>query len=52
MKKVRATPEWKEFLERGAFNITALDGEAYKAWLIKEEARHRQLMQEAGFLAK
>ncbi len=52
MKKVRATPEWKDFLERGAFNTTALDGDAYKAWLTKEENRHRQLMQEAGFLAK
>ena len=52
LKKVRATPDWKEFLERGAFNTTALDGEPYRAWLTKEEARHRQLMQEAGFLAK
>ncbi len=52
MKKVRATPEWKDFLERGAFNTAALEGDAYKAWLTKEENRHRQLMQEAGFLAK
>jgi tripartite-type tricarboxylate transporter receptor subunit TctC len=52
LTKVRATPEWKEFIERGAFNTTALDGDAFKAWLTKEEQRHRQLMQEAGFLAK
>jgi len=52
LKKVRATPEWKEFLERGAFNTTALEGEPFRAWLAKEELRHRQLMQEAGFLAK
>ena len=52
LKKVQATPEWKDFLERGAFNTTALEGEAFKAWLAKEEDRHRQLMQEAGFLAK
>jgi tripartite-type tricarboxylate transporter receptor subunit TctC len=52
MKKVRATQEWKEFIERGAFNTTALEGEPYKAWLAKEEGRHRQLMQEAGFIAK
>jgi putative tricarboxylic transport membrane protein len=52
LKKVQATPEWKEFLERGAFNTTALEGDAFKAWLAKEETRHRQLMQEAGFLAK
>jgi tripartite-type tricarboxylate transporter receptor subunit TctC len=52
LKKVQATPEWKEFLERGAFNTTSLEGDAYRAWLVKEEQRHRQLMQEAGFLAK
>ncbi len=52
LKKVRATPEWKEFLERGAFNTTTLEGEPFRAWLAKEEQRHRQLMQEAGFLAK
>jgi len=39
-------------LERGAFNTTSLEGDAFKAWLAKEETRHRQLMQEAGFLAK
>jgi len=52
LKKVQATADWKEFLERGAFNTTSLEGEAFKAWLTKEETRHRQLMQEAGFLAK
>jgi len=52
LKKVLATQDWKDFLERGAFNTTALEGDAFKAWLSKEEQRHRQLMQEAGFLAK
>jgi tripartite-type tricarboxylate transporter receptor subunit TctC len=52
LKKVQATADWKEFLERGAFNTTSLEGDAFRAWLTKEEARHRQLMQEAGFLAK
>jgi putative tricarboxylic transport membrane protein len=50
MKKVRATPEWKEFIERGAFNTTALEGEPFRAWLTKAETTHRQLMQEAGFI--
>ena len=52
LKKVRATPEWKEFMEKGAFNQTALSGEEYKNWVAKEEQRHIQLMKEAGFLAK
>ncbi|MCU0805465.1 MAG: tripartite tricarboxylate transporter substrate binding protein [Burkholderiales bacterium] len=51
LKKVRETPEWKEFMEKGAFNQTALIGDDYKAWLQKEEQRHYQLMKEAGFLA-
>ncbi len=52
LKKVQGTPEWKEFIERGAFNTTSLEGDSYRTWLTKEEARHRTLMQEAGFLAK
>jgi tripartite-type tricarboxylate transporter receptor subunit TctC len=51
LKKVRATPEWKEFMEKGAFNQTALSGNDYKNWVAKEEQRHIQLMKEAGFLA-
>ena len=52
LSKVRAAPEWKEFLEKGAFNATALVGDDYRKWVAKEEQRHVQLMQEAGFLAK
>ena len=50
--KVRATPEWKEFMERGAFNQTALTGQAYADWVAKAETLHFGLMKEAGFLAK
>jgi tripartite-type tricarboxylate transporter receptor subunit TctC len=49
-KKLRTTPEWKEFMEKGAFNQTALKGDDYRDWVRKEEARHIQLMKEAGFL--
>jgi len=49
--KVRQTAEWKEFMEKGAFNQTALTGDAYRDWLGKEEARHISLMKEAGFIA-
>ena len=51
MEKVRATPEWKEFMEQGAFNQTFMTGESFQAWLAKEELRHLRLMKEAGFLA-
>ena len=52
LKKVRETSEWKEFMEKGAFNPKALAGNEFKAWLAKEEQRHLTLMTEAGFLAK
>ncbi|MBA4176518.1 MAG: tricarboxylate transporter [Leptothrix sp. (in: Bacteria)] len=52
MKKVRDTPDWKEFMEKGAFNTTALAGAEYRKWLEAAEANHRQLMTEAGFMAK
>jgi putative tricarboxylic transport membrane protein len=52
LKKVQASAEWKEFLERGAFNTTSLEGDEFRSWLTREETRHRSLMEEAGFLAK
>jgi putative tricarboxylic transport membrane protein len=51
MKKVRETPEWKDLMKTGAFNQTFMTGNEYRAWVEKEEARHRDLMKEAGFLA-
>lgn len=51
LKKVRETPEWKKFMEEGAFNTTALTGKEYADWVAKEEKRHYELMKEAGFLA-
>jgi tripartite-type tricarboxylate transporter receptor subunit TctC len=51
-KKVRATPDWKEFMEKGAFKDQALTGKEYVDWLQKAEDLHKGLMQEAGFLAK
>jgi putative tricarboxylic transport membrane protein len=52
MKKVRETPDWKEFMEKGAFNTTALSGPDFVKWLTTAEANHKELMTEAGFLAK
>jgi putative tricarboxylic transport membrane protein len=51
-RKVRETPEWKEFMERGAFNQTFLSGKEYAEWIAKAEREHVALMKEAGFLAK
>jgi tripartite-type tricarboxylate transporter receptor subunit TctC len=51
-KKIQATPDWKEFMEKGAFDSTTLTGDEFVKWLTKEEQRHQSLMSEAGFLAK
>ncbi len=50
--KVFETPEWKTFMQSGAFNLTRLKGQEYAAWVAKEEARHISLMKAAGFIAK
>jgi len=49
-KKVRATPEWQDFMKNGAFNTTFLTGADYAKWVEVEEKRHQVLMKEAGFL--
>jgi putative tricarboxylic transport membrane protein len=51
-QKVRETPDWKDFMEKGAFNKTFLTGEEYKAWLSEAETLHKDLMTKAGFVAK
>jgi tripartite-type tricarboxylate transporter receptor subunit TctC len=51
-RKVRATPDWKEFVEKGAFKDTFMIGKEFVDWLGRAEATHRTLMQEAGFIAK
>jgi tripartite-type tricarboxylate transporter receptor subunit TctC len=50
-KRLRDTPEWKKFMEDGAFNQTFMAGKEYAAWVAKAETQHRDLMKDAGFLA-
>lgn len=51
LAKVRATPEWKDFMDKGAFKQTSLSGQEYFDWLGRAEQAHRVLMKEAGFIA-
>jgi putative tricarboxylic transport membrane protein len=51
-KKVRATPEWKAFMEKGAFNQSFMTGSEFHKWLTDAAATHHQLMEKAGFLHK
>ena len=50
-RKVQQTPEWKDLMEKGAFDTTSLEGKQYADWVAREEARHISLMKAAGFMA-
>ena len=52
MKKVRETPEWKAFMEKGAFNQSFMTGAEFDGWLAKAADLHHTLMKNAGFLHK
>jgi tripartite-type tricarboxylate transporter receptor subunit TctC len=52
IQKIRATPEWLDFMEKGAFNQTFMAGTDFEKWVASAETIHHGLMQEAGFLAK
>ena len=50
--KVRALPEWREFMDKGAFRPATMRGQEFFDWLGRNEQMHRVLMREAGFLAQ
>lgn len=50
LKKVRETPEWKAYMEKGAFNQSFMTGAEFETWLKNAAATHHQLMEKAGFL--
>ena len=52
LKKVVATPEWKDYLEKKALKESFLTGPDFVKFLEKDEAFHNKLMNEAGFAAK
>ena len=51
-QKMRQTPDWKKFMEDGAFNDTFMTGDEFAKWVEAAEKTHYELMKEAGFLAK
>jgi tripartite-type tricarboxylate transporter receptor subunit TctC len=51
LAKVRGTPEWKDFMNKGAFKQTTLTGQEFIDWLGRAEQAHRVLMKDAGFIA-
>ncbi|GIL39923.1 Bug family tripartite tricarboxylate transporter substrate binding protein [Roseiterribacter gracilis] len=51
MRKVAATAEWKDYMEKNALKEAPFGPAALKAFLEKDEPLHKQLMTEAKFLA-
>jgi tripartite-type tricarboxylate transporter receptor subunit TctC len=51
LDKLRALPEWREFMAEGAFRQTAMNGAEFTAWLDRNESFHRVLMREAKLMA-
>jgi putative tricarboxylic transport membrane protein len=52
LEKVRGTPEWQEFIARGAFENTAKTGAEFETWLAGAFDQHKTLMEQAGFVAQ
>jgi len=52
LKKVAATPEWKDYLAKQALKNVFLSGPDFVKFLEKDEAFHNKLMNEAGFAHK
>lgn len=52
LNKVRATPEWKEYMATGAFNQSFMTGAEFNKWLNDAANTHQMLMDKAGFLHK
>jgi tripartite-type tricarboxylate transporter receptor subunit TctC len=50
-KKVRETSDWKSFTEQAAFNQSFMTGPEFVKWITDADAKHRSLMEKAGFLA-
>ncbi len=50
--KVRETPEWKDFMAKGAFTTTSMSGDEYKAWIADAATLHKDLMTKAGFIGQ
>jgi len=50
-RKVQATQEWKDLMEKGAFDTTSLEGKAFEDWVAQAEATHVSLMKGAGFIS-
>jgi putative tricarboxylic transport membrane protein len=51
LQRVRALPEWRDFLETGAFDDRFMTGRPFVEWLDRTDAEHAAWMREANLLA-
>ena len=51
LDRVRAVPEWKDFMVRCTFMQTTMQGVSFVNWLDRAESFHRVLMREAKLMA-
>jgi tripartite-type tricarboxylate transporter receptor subunit TctC len=51
-KKVSQTPEYKDYMEKQALKPIFLTGKDMVDFLEKDDAQNKELMTEAGFVAK
>ncbi|MGS1117701.1 Bug family tripartite tricarboxylate transporter substrate binding protein [Castellaniella sp. UC4442_H9] len=52
MKKVRDTPEWKDFMKHGAYKDNFLTGSAFSQFLAGDEENLKQVMEATGMISK
>ncbi len=50
LKKIYETPEFKDYMEKGALKAAWQTGPDYTKWLDSAEALHRELMKKGGLL--
>lgn len=52
LRQVRDKPEWKEFVNKGAYKDTFLVGSEFTKFLEQDEQRHKDIMKKADFLVQ
>jgi len=52
LNKVRATPEWKEYIERSAQTDRLLTGAEMKSFIVNDEQKARKVFETEGWLVK
>ena len=52
MTKVRATPEWKDYIERSAQTDQFLTGAAFNAFIADNEQKTRKVFEQEGWLVR